>query len=75
MNIHATAAQTISIDLGELKAAKVSGRILSGSKLQDYNSFDKPNTLAPKAFNGAKLNGSKLELSLPAFSVVVLELE
>ncbi len=46
VNIHATAAQTISIDLGELKAAKVSGRILSGSKLQDYNSFDKPNTLA-----------------------------
>jgi alpha-N-arabinofuranosidase len=39
------------------------------------NTFDQPNTVKPAAFSSFKLQGSQLSLSVPAKSVVVLELE
>jgi alpha-N-arabinofuranosidase len=74
VNIDATKEQKITIDLGETKAKNISGRILSSPKLQDYNSFEKPNTITPKAFNNVKLTGTEMEVALPPFSVVVLTL-
>jgi alpha-N-arabinofuranosidase len=43
--------------------------------LQNYNSFENPNKIVPTVFNGAQLNGSKLSLNIPPYSVVVLELK
>jgi alpha-N-arabinofuranosidase len=42
--------------------------------LQDHNTFDNPNKIQPATFNGAKLKGDELTVSMPPFSVVVLEL-
>ncbi|MGZ3846275.1 MAG: alpha-L-arabinofuranosidase C-terminal domain-containing protein, partial [Flavisolibacter sp.] len=53
----------------------VTGRILTSDKINDYNSFDQPNKVVIKAFNGAKLAGNKLTVDLPAKSVVVIELK
>lgn len=74
-NIDAAKTQTISVDLRGAAFKTVTGRILSSKKLQDFNSFEEPNKIQPAVFNGAKLNGSKLELALPPFSVVVLTLK
>jgi len=74
VNIDAAKEQKITIDLGDTKPKNISGRILSSPKLQDYNSFEKPNTITPKAFNNVKLNGSEMEVTLPPFSVVVFAL-
>jgi alpha-N-arabinofuranosidase len=38
------------------------------------NTFDQPNAVKPASFSGFKLQGSQLSLSIPAKSVVVLEL-
>ena len=74
VNIDAGKEQKITIDLGDIKTKNISGRILSSAKIQDYNTFEKPNTITPKAFNNVKLNGTEMELTLPPFSVVVLTL-
>ena len=75
VNMDASKQQDFSINLGDLKVKDVSGRILQSGKLQDHNTFDKPVTVTPKAFNDARINGQQLNLSLPPFSVVVLELK
>jgi alpha-N-arabinofuranosidase len=43
--------------------------------MQNYNSFENPNKIVPAVFNGRTLNGSKLSLTIPPYSVVVLELK
>jgi alpha-N-arabinofuranosidase len=39
------------------------------------NTFDRPNAVRPAPFNGFKLQGSQLTLSIPPKSIVVLELK
>ncbi len=52
----------------------VTGRILTADRMQAHNTFDAPNTVAPRSFEGASLNGNRLTINLPAKSIVVLEL-
>jgi alpha-N-arabinofuranosidase len=75
VNIDADNSQDINIDLGSLQVKKVTGTILRSGKLQDHNTFDDPNKIKLETFSDAKLNGSNLEVKLPPFSVVVLELK
>ena len=60
-----------SVD-GNLKS--VSGSILTSAKVNDYNSFEKPENIAIKTFTGAKLTNGRLTIDLPAKSVVMIEL-
>ena len=72
--IDATKAQDISLTLPAGNYATVTGRILTSGKLQDHNSFETPDKIKPAVFNGAVLKGTGLQVKLPPFSVVVLEL-
>jgi len=65
----------LSVDLGSLKAKSVSGQILTAAKMDAYNDIGKPAAVAPVAYKGGKLSGGKLSLTLPAKSVVVVELQ
>ncbi len=75
VNIDASREQAISISLGELNKTNLSGRILTSAKLQDHNTFEKPDAVKPVPFTNAKLEGRELKVVLPPFSVVVLELK
>ena len=75
VNIDASKSQPISMDLNGLQANSVTGRILVSEKLQDHNTFQQPEKIKPAAFNGAKISGGQLSLTLPPGSVVVLELK
>ena len=75
VNIDPHNAQEVSIGLGDLNLKTVTGRILRSGKLQDYNSFDHPDKIKPQSFDGAKLNGQNLQLTIPPFSVIVLKLK
>ena len=75
VNIHATDAQEITINTQGGDFGSVKGRILTSKSIQDYNTFEKPELIQPKAFKGAKLKGNELKVKLPPFSVVVLALE
>lgn len=75
VNIDAKKAHHINIDIQDGKYSNVTGRILTSKKLQDYNSFEQPDNIIPTVFKGAKVSGNKLNVKIPPFSVVVLELK
>ncbi|MDR2058114.1 MAG: alpha-N-arabinofuranosidase [Dysgonamonadaceae bacterium] len=75
VNIDPNKAQTIEIELRGVTAEKVSGKILTSAKINDYNSFENPNTVIVKDFNEAKLNKGILSVTLTAKSVIMLEIE
>jgi alpha-N-arabinofuranosidase len=75
VNIDARQSQVVSVELGDITARSVTGRILHSGSLQDHNSFDDPQKIKPAVFNDATLSGNKLSVKMPPFSVVVLELK
>ncbi|WP_423146055.1 alpha-N-arabinofuranosidase [Rubrolithibacter danxiaensis] len=75
VNIDAKKSQDISVNLEGAKLNTVNGRILTSDKLQNYNSFENPEKIKPGDFKDAKLKNGKLQVKLPPFSVVVLELK
>ena len=48
-------------------------QLLTAAKLQEYNSFENPNKIIPTVFKGFENKKGKLEITIPPFSVVVLE--
>ena len=75
VNIDAKKPQTVTINVTGANYSSVTGRILTSDKLQNYNSFENPNKIVPGTYTGAKLSGANLSLTIPPFSVVVLELK
>ena len=74
-NVDADEAQEITINLGDTKAKKAVGEILTSSKLTDYNSFENPNIVKPAPFKEVKINKGTMKVKLPAKSIVTLELQ
>lgn len=75
VNIDAKNAQDISVEIHGAKFTSVTGRVLAGEKLQDYNSFESPEKVKPGIFKDASVSGTTLKVKLPAHAVVVLELK
>jgi alpha-L-arabinofuranosidase len=75
VNIDPNKPQEVTISLRGMESSKVSGRILTSGKVQDFNSFEKPDLLKPAEYKGFSLKKGELKVSLPAVSVVVLEVE
>jgi alpha-N-arabinofuranosidase len=75
VNIDAVKSQEVNIDIRGAKYTNVSGRILASAKLQDYNSFETPDKIKPAVFKSFKMADTKVTVTLPPFSVVVLELK
>ena len=73
VNIDSKKEHKIEIDLQKLGIKNVSGTILTSPKLQDHNTFDEPSLIQPIDFKGFETKKGKLEITIPAFSVVVLE--
>ncbi|MCP5542884.1 MAG: alpha-N-arabinofuranosidase [Akkermansiaceae bacterium] len=74
VNTHPSEDVSLTCSLGTLSAKSVSGRILTAPELNSMNTFDAPESVKPVAFDGASIADSKLTLTLPAKSIVVLEL-
>lgn len=73
-NIHLDETQEITINLPDVKTKNVSGQILTSKNITDHNTFDKPDVVNLKEFKGAKFNKGVLKVTLPAKSIVTLEL-
>jgi alpha-N-arabinofuranosidase len=58
-----------------VKAARVSGQIITAAAMNAHNDFNAPNVVAPAPFRGASVAGGTLKVTLPAKSVVVLDLD
>ena len=65
----------LAIDLGGLKAASVSGEILTAEKMDAHNVPGRPAAIAPTPYTGGRLGNGRLMLDIPAKSVVVVGLD
>jgi alpha-N-arabinofuranosidase len=74
-NVHPQKAEKITIDIKNFDSQKVTARLLTASAMNALNSFDKPNQVAPVAFSDFTVRKDKLELNMPAKSVIVFELQ
>jgi alpha-N-arabinofuranosidase len=64
-----------SVDLGALTVTKVSGQVLTAPKMNQFNEFGKPAAVVPAPLQGASVVSGTLTLTLPAKSVVVVQLD
>lgn len=74
-NINPDKGQKIVIDLPAEKISKVSGTILTAKSIDSYNSFDKPNVVAPTPFKDDKITKTGLTISIPSNAIISLELQ
>jgi len=74
-NIDYSKPHEVIINLRGDDFSKVSGQILASAKISDHNTFEQPNKISVKEFAGAKLEKGVLKLTLPAYSVVVLNVK
>ena len=74
-NLDPVNAQNISFDIQGLKVANVSGQIVTANKINAYNDFGKKEEVSLTEFKNAKLNKGQLEASIPAKSVVLIQLK
>jgi alpha-N-arabinofuranosidase len=65
---------TITTGLKDIKWTTVTGQILTSANVTNVNTFADPNKIHLNSFTGAKKDGDKLVVTLPAKSVVTLEL-
>ncbi|MDR7294692.1 alpha-N-arabinofuranosidase [Pelomonas aquatica] len=73
-NLDPTRPHRLTLEVLGLKPGAVKGRVLTAPAMDSFNSFDAPDTVAPRDFHGARWTGSALTVDLPARSVVGLEL-
>ncbi len=73
-NVDNTSSKKVEIDINGFAASKVTGRVLTSAKVQDYNAFDNPDKITPQAFDKASIKKGLLTVDMPTNSVVVLEL-
>ncbi len=75
VNIDPENAIPLTIHLRGAEAGKVSGTILESKEMNSHNTFENPREVTTALFRGAKLDGDRIRLELPARSVVVLEVQ
>ena len=74
-NIDYAKAREVSISLRGENYTRVTGQILASGSVLDYNTFDHPEKIKVKDFSGAKLTNGVLKLTIPAHSVIVLNVK
>ncbi|GHH19568.1 alpha-L-arabinofuranosidase [Sphingomonas glacialis] len=74
VNLDPNRSIPLSMALAGVSATSVTGRIVTGATMDAHNSFEQPDAVKPVAFTAAQVAGSTLTATIPAKSVVVLDL-
>jgi alpha-L-arabinofuranosidase len=75
VNVLPNETATVTCALAGLDAKSATGRILTAPAMDSHNTFAAPNTVVPQPFTDSVIANGKLTVTLPAKSVVVLELQ
>ncbi|WP_372015223.1 alpha-N-arabinofuranosidase [Pseudoxanthomonas sp. 10H] len=73
-NLDPDTAASVTTSVAGLSPTAVTGRILTAPAITAHNTFEAKDTVAPKAFTGARVEDGTLKVDLPAKSVVMLQL-
>ncbi len=63
----------LACEIRGMKPSRIAGRILTSDDITRTNTHDQPDAVKPAAFDGAKIHGGSLHISLPPRSVVTLD--
>lgn len=74
-NTDTRVAETLKVVLRGTQAGRIKGRILTAEAIDAHNTFDSPDRLKPSEFTGFEAVDGGWEMTVPARSVVVLEVE
>jgi alpha-N-arabinofuranosidase len=74
-NLNPNQPVDVTCELQGARAQKLSGRILTAPEMNAHNTFDQPDNVKPTEFNTFKVTDNGFATTLPAKSVVVLEVE
>ena len=75
-NLSMTDPEELTIQFAEDRAYEVvESRILKGSDVHDRNTFEEPDKVSDAAFDGIKAKDGKLELKVPAASVILIRVK
>ncbi len=75
INIDPHNAVEVNAQLQDAKAKRISGQILTAGEITAHNTFEKPENVEPAAFTGAKVTEGGFRATVPAKSILVLEIE
>ena len=70
-NVDATNTTEVDIDFRRKEIEKVEGYVLSGT-MTDYNTFENPDKVQEKSFDGFEFSGVDLKVKMPPCSCVTL---
>jgi alpha-N-arabinofuranosidase len=73
-NLDPNQPRTVLAELRGSRVTTASGRILAAPAINSYNSFERPTVVRPAPFMDTRVAAGQLTVSLPAKSVVVIEL-
>ena len=73
VNIDSEKENEVEFDLSGFDIDDFNAEILVSEELQDHNTFDEPKKITPSEFKDFKFKKGTLKMTLPPFSVVVLE--
>ena len=74
-NLDAEKEVELSCQLQGMRGRKVSGRVLTAPVMTAHNTFEGPDAVEPEEFDAVELQGSRLTMTVPSKSVVVLAVE
>jgi alpha-N-arabinofuranosidase len=74
VNLDLHNALSTNISLKDIKWNNVKGQVLTSANITDINTFAQPGNIHLTPFNGARKDGDKLVIDMPAKSIVTLEL-
>jgi len=74
-NLDPNLPAAVTAELVGVQAKAISGRVLTAATMQAHNTFEEPDRLKPAPFVGGQVTDLGFVATLPAKSVVVLELE
>jgi len=74
-NLDPNEAAEVTLRIAGGRPRNPAAQILTGEAMDSHNSFEAPATIEPEAFDGFRVDGGALIVSLPAKSIVVIELD
>ncbi len=73
-NVNPNKMEKVVIQLNGIEPKNVAAQVLTSKQINDYNTFEAPNTVIVHSFSNFKIVEDALEVVLPSKSVVVVEL-
>ncbi len=72
VNIDLEKSHKVSLNVRGMDIKDLDGSILTSGNVQDHNTFDKPDAVAPKEFKDFKNSKGIITVEIPPYSVIVL---